>query len=145
MINFRTGLTSISRTSPMIRSIHSKASITLLPLLTLLLTVSSAQDSAKLPFGAWHRLAESPIISPQGNGWESAGTFNPAVISRDGKIVMLYRAQDKSGTSRLGYAESLDGIHFTRRSKPVLSPEKTTKKMAAWKTRGWFSSAIPTI
>ena len=36
---------------------------------------------------------------------------------------MLYRAQDKNGTSRLGYAESADGIHFTRRPEPVLSPQ----------------------
>jgi predicted GH43/DUF377 family glycosyl hydrolase len=37
---------------------------------------------------------------------------------------MLYRAQDKEGTSRLGYAQSEDGIHFTRRDQPVLSPEE---------------------
>ncbi len=67
-------------------------------------------------------------MSPQGDGWESAGTFNPAVVLRDGKIVMLYRAQDKGGTSRLGYAESADGIHFTRRSEPVLSPERDYEK-----------------
>src|SRR5271157_4956042 len=30
-----------------------------------------------LPFGAWHRASQKPILSPQGNGWESAGTFNP--------------------------------------------------------------------
>jgi predicted GH43/DUF377 family glycosyl hydrolase len=36
---------------------------------------------------------------------------------------MLYRAQDASGTSRLGYASSDDGIHFTRRAEPVFSPE----------------------
>jgi len=41
---------------------------------------------------------------------------------------MLYRAQDKNGTSRLGYADSVDGIHFTRRSEPVLSPEKDYEK-----------------
>ena len=68
-----------------------------------------------MPFGAWHRLSDTPVIAPRGNGWESAGTFNPAVIMRGDKIVMLYRAQDKQGTSRLGYAESADGIHFTRR------------------------------
>jgi predicted GH43/DUF377 family glycosyl hydrolase len=96
-------------------------------LLTLLLALVS-QDSANLPFGAWQRASESPIISRQGDGWESAGTFNPAVILRDGKIVMLYRAQDKGGTSRLGYAESTDGIHFTRRSEPVFSPEKDYEK-----------------
>jgi beta-1,2-mannosidase len=88
------------------------------------------------PFGPWRRASDVPILSPQGTTWESAGTFNPAVlrvdISTDNptainryhtKIVMLYRAQDAAGTSRLGYAESEDGIHFTRRAEPVLWPE----------------------
>ena len=41
---------------------------------------------------------------------------------------MLYRAQDKHGTSRLGYAESSDGVHFTSRPEPVLSPETDYEK-----------------
>ena len=41
---------------------------------------------------------------------------------------MLYRAQDQAGTSRLGYAESKDGIHFARRPEPVLSPETDYEK-----------------
>ena len=41
---------------------------------------------------------------------------------------MLYRAQDKQGTSRLGYAESTDGVHFTRRDEPVLSPAEAYEK-----------------
>src|SRR5271155_3446692 len=69
--------------------------------------------TAHWPFGAWHRALQTPILAPQNSGWESAGTFNPAVVAQNGKIVMLYRAQDGSGTSRLGYAESADGIHFT--------------------------------
>src|SRR5256712_13188418 len=36
---------------------------------------------------------------------------------------MLYRAQVKDGPSRLGYAESGDGLHFARWPRPVLSPE----------------------
>jgi predicted GH43/DUF377 family glycosyl hydrolase len=76
----------------------------------------------------WRRLSDLPIISPRGNGWESAGTFNPAVVFRDGSFIMLYRAQDNTGTSRLGYAESTDGIHFTRRPEPVLSPETEYEK-----------------
>lgn len=82
----------------------------------------------KWPFGEWRRASETPIISPQGSGWESAGTFNPAVILHNGKFVMLYRAQDAAGTSRLGYAESTDGVHFTRRPEPVLSPEADYEK-----------------
>jgi beta-1,2-mannosidase len=81
-----------------------------------------------LPFGAWRRASQDPIVSPQGNGWESAGTFNPAIVMHDGKIVMLYRAQDSHGTSRLGYAESTDGIHFIRRPEPVLTPEADYEK-----------------
>ena len=87
-----------------------------------------AQESHRLPFGSWTRLSATPILSPEGNDWESAGTFNPAVVVRGGKIVMLYRAQDKQGTSRLGYAESADGIHFTRRDQPVLSPAADYEK-----------------
>ena len=84
--------------------------------------------AAGMPFTGWHRVSSDPIISPQGDSWESAGTFNPAVVRYHGKFVMLYRAQDKNGTSRLGYAESTDGIHFTRRSQPVFSPEADYEK-----------------
>src|SRR6266852_8374841 len=80
------------------------------------------------PFGPWRRVSESPVLSPQGATWESAGTFNPAVVRHDDKFVMLYRAQDAAGTSRLGYAESSDGIHFSRRAEPVLSPEADYEK-----------------
>jgi len=96
-------------------------------LISLLATVGASGDQ-DLPFGPWRRISGTPILSPRGNGWESAGTFNPAVAVRGDKIVMLYRAQDKQGTSRLGYAESADGIHFTRRSEPVLSPSEEYEK-----------------
>jgi predicted GH43/DUF377 family glycosyl hydrolase len=95
--------------------------LVLWPLLTL-------QHSVSFPRGEWRRLSQTPVIAPQGDGWESAGTFNPAVVMHDGKIAMLYRAQDKAGTSRLGYAESTDGIHFTRRPDPVLSPVEEYEK-----------------
>ncbi|MGC1616505.1 MAG: glycoside hydrolase family 130 protein [Candidatus Acidiferrum sp.] len=103
--------------------------------------MSVATPARHLPFGAWRRASETPILSPEGAGWESAGVFNPAVtvLRNDllgknaagmpfGKIVMLYRAQDAAGTSRMGYAESTDGIHFTRRAEPVLSPETEYEK-----------------
>jgi len=108
----------------MIRSIHH-ASWT--GFLALLLTLN-VQDSSSWPAGAWHRLSESPVISPQGDGWESAGTFNPAVVVRAGKVIMLYRAQDKHGTSRMGYAESSDGLHFARRAQPVFAPAELYEK-----------------
>ena len=71
----------------------------------------------------WNRVSQTPVISPQGTSWESAGTFNPAVIRHGDRVVMLYRAQDADGVSRIGYADSPDGIHFTRRPEPVFVPE----------------------
>jgi predicted GH43/DUF377 family glycosyl hydrolase len=113
-----------------------------LPISFFVASLAIATPTADLPFGEWHRASETPILSPQGSTWESAGTFNPAVqsvVSVDyfnqpgsprvvPKVVMLYRAQDASGTSRLGYAESKDGIHFSRRPDPMLSPEADYEK-----------------
>ncbi|HEX2778323.1 MAG TPA: glycoside hydrolase family 130 protein [Gemmatimonadaceae bacterium] len=63
--------------------------------------------------------------------WEEYATFNPAAVVRNGRIFLLYRAEDTSGerkigahTSRLGLAESADGLHFTRRATPVLYPDR---------------------
>jgi predicted GH43/DUF377 family glycosyl hydrolase len=95
---------------------------------TLFLSGAFAVKGTQKVFDELRRLSDSPIIAPRGEEWESAGTFNPAVVERNGKVVMLYRAQDKAGTSRLGYAESEDGIHFTRRNEPVLSPEADYEK-----------------
>jgi beta-1,2-mannosidase len=100
----------------------------LVPLLLVLALSPCALSAQTAPFGPWTRASETPILSPQGATWESAGTFNPAVILFNGKFVMLYRAQEAAGTSRLGYAESTDGIHFKRRPEPVLSPETEYEK-----------------
>jgi predicted GH43/DUF377 family glycosyl hydrolase len=75
-------------------------------------------------FGTWVRLNDGrPILAPRGDGFEAAGVFNPAVIRKDGVVVMLYRAQDRKGISRLGYATSRDGVTFAREAEPVFSPE----------------------
>jgi len=42
--------------------------------------INFAATPQQLPFGAWRRASETPILSPQGTGWESAGVFNPAVV-----------------------------------------------------------------
>lgn len=95
---------------------------------SLMLVHGGHAQTNLVPFGAWQRASETPIISPQGSTWESAGTFNPGVIKRKGKFVMLYRAQDGNGTSRLGYAKSTDGVHFERRADPVFTPEMDYEK-----------------
>jgi predicted GH43/DUF377 family glycosyl hydrolase len=105
-----------------------RAKTALTPLLLAAALGITAMAAQTWPFSAWHRASDGPILSPQGSSWESAGTFNPAVVEYNGKFVMLYRAQDGAGTSRLGYADSADGIHFTRRAEPVLSPETEYEK-----------------
>jgi predicted GH43/DUF377 family glycosyl hydrolase len=91
--------------------------------LVLVLVLAGTTTQITLPFGSWSRISDAPIIAPQGDGFESAGTFNPTVVNYDGKFVMLYRAQDHQGKSSLGYATSEDGFHFTRRGEPVMVAE----------------------
>jgi beta-1,2-mannosidase len=68
--------------------------------------------------------------------WEANNVLNPASIVKDGKVYLLYRAQDKvgilSGTSRLGLAVSDDGLHFTRHSEPVFYPDNDSMKLYEW-------------
>lgn len=68
--------------------------------------------------------------------WEEKDVFNPAMVVRNGKVFMLYRAQDKTGkpdgTSRIGIAESSDGLHFTRKPAPVFYPDNDAQKKYEW-------------
>ncbi len=68
--------------------------------------------------------------------FEEKDVFNPAAVVRDNKVYLLYRAEDKvgryKGTSRIGLASSDDGLHFTRRSAPVLYPDNDAFKRYEW-------------
>jgi predicted GH43/DUF377 family glycosyl hydrolase len=64
--------------------------------------------------------------------WEEKDVFNPAIVQLDGKIYMLYRAQDKAGTSRIGLAVSTDAVHFTRMPAPVFYPDNDAFKKLEW-------------
>jgi len=68
--------------------------------------------------------------------WEEKDVFNPAAVIREGKVYLLYRAEDKigrhAGTSRIGLAVSEDGLHFTKQKDPVLFPDNDTLKIYEW-------------
>lgn len=70
--------------------------------------------------------------------WEENDTFNPGATVKNGRIVVLYRSEDKTGieigmrTSRLGYAESSDGLRFTRKPTPVFFPANDAQKENEW-------------
>src|ERR1700691_5275768 len=92
----------------------------------------------------------NPVISPNLNSvfidpmtnkparWEANYTFNPAAAIKDHKIGVLYRSEEKTGveigtrTSRIGYAESSDGLIFKRNPKPVLYPANDSQKEFEW-------------
>jgi len=111
-----------------------------------------AQELAKWEIGRFLRPVKgNPVIAPRAGStfidpiskrpvhWEVLHTFNPAAIVRDGKVYVLYRAEDDSGamqigghTSRLGLAESADGITFVRRAAPVLYPADDAPQAREW-------------
>ena len=95
----------------------------------------------KWAFGGFERPAGvNPVIKPNAATkfpcpmqkrpikWEESDTFNPAATIKDGKIHVLYRAEDNthqgvgSRTSRIGLAVPKDGVTMAREPKPVLFP-----------------------
>ena len=68
--------------------------------------------------------------------WEGKDVFNPAAVVKDGKVYLLYRAEDDigrhSGTSRIGIAESTDGLNFVKHPEPVLYPDLDFMKKYEW-------------
>ena len=116
-----------------------------------LLTLLGAARPSHWQIGRFTRPTSGPVISPDKATlfndpirkapvhWEALHTFNPAAIVRDGKIIVLYRAEDDTGamqiglhTSRLGLASSDDGIHFTRLPEPVFYPANDAQKSREW-------------
>lgn len=92
----------------------------------------------------------NPVISPDPSirflcpmkqdsvGWMESDTFNPGAVTADGKIAVVFRAEDNSATgigkrtSRLGLAYSSDGIHLDIHPEPVLYPDDDSWKEVDW-------------
>ena len=68
--------------------------------------------------------------------WQAKDVFNPAAIVRNDTVFLLFRAEDLvgkyAGTSRIGIAWSVDGLHFTRHPVPVLYPDNDAHKKLEW-------------
>jgi predicted GH43/DUF377 family glycosyl hydrolase len=65
--------------------------------------------------------------------WEGRNVLNPSAVVKDGKVYMIYRAQDSALTSRLGLAVSEDGLHFKKQDKPIFYPDNDSMKKYEWK------------
>ncbi|QPH40129.1 glycoside hydrolase family 130 protein [Pedobacter endophyticus] len=122
--------------------------------LCLLFVFIQVDAQTKLPswsFGPFVRPpGANPVISPDTTSkffdpikqeqvdWESNDTFNPGATVKNGKIYVLYRAEDRSGigigkrTSRIGLAESKDGLKMKRSKTPVVFPGNDDQKEFEW-------------
>ena len=120
-------------------------------LLTLALLAAAKPAQNPWQIGPFTRPTDAPVITPNKNSlftdpiaktpihWEALHTFNPAAIVRDGKVYVLYRAEDDTGemkiglhTSRLGLASSSDGITFSRLPAPVFYPSPDSQQSREW-------------
>ena len=58
-------------------------------------------------------------VSGKEAAYEEKNVLNPAAVVKDGKVHLIYRAQDSLMTSRLALAISEDGIHFEKTELPL--------------------------
>ncbi len=139
-----------SKTTIIMKSIFKAA----VGVIFIALAGCGTQEKPTHPDWAWLEFMRpegiNPIISPDASTsfqcpasgvlveWESNDTFNPAAAVYDGNVVVLYRAEDRSGegiggrTSRLGYAWSADGLHFQRLPEPVFYPGDDSQRELEW-------------
>ena len=87
----------------------------------------------------------NPILEPSSNQaffcpvskkevrWEERNVLNPSAVVKDGKVYLIYRAQDREMTSRLGLAVSDDGLHFKKQPSPVFYPDRDRMQQYEWK------------
>lgn len=114
---------------------------------------SQKKDQGNLPawaLGPFERPAEvKPVLEPTNAtfldpmsgkmlAWEQSDVFNPAATIKGDSMYVLYRAEDNSAvgigsrTSRIGLAGTTDGIHYNRRTVPVLFPAVDAQKIHEW-------------
>jgi beta-1,2-mannosidase len=102
----------------------------------------SQQNKIDIDISSFTKPAENPIIRADSSytfldpfknemvRWQRADVFNPAAIVKNNKVYLLLRCEDNPAaaiggrTSRIGIAESDDGIHFKKFPTPVLFPRK---------------------
>jgi predicted GH43/DUF377 family glycosyl hydrolase len=119
--------------------------------LAALLLVISSSDFKPWMIGPFYREdGANPVLKAdtgitffdpmrrQKSAWRHDNVFNPAEAVRNGKLCLLFRAEDASGTgighhtSRIGFASSSDGRHFAAIRTPVLFPSNDSQKKYDW-------------
>lgn len=106
----------------------------------------SQQQKINIDINSFYKPAENPILKADSSftfkdpiknslvRWQKADVFNPAAIVKNNKVYLLYRCEDNPAaalggrTSRIGVAESEDGLHFKKFPSPVLYPDNGSFK-----------------
>ncbi|MEW6443625.1 MAG: glycoside hydrolase family 130 protein [bacterium] len=77
---------------------------------------------ADVPGPVVTRYEGNPILTREHVPYPVSTVHNAAVVRWQGLYKMLFRSHLRNGRSVIGLAESRDGLHFTVRSQPFLSP-----------------------
>ncbi len=102
-----------------------------LGLLILGCAESAPHETDDWQIGPFVKYAGNPILTPEGDTWQSKDVFNPTAWTDGETVTLLYRAEDSTGvgqwygTSRIGLARSKDGIRFVRDAEPILEPTES--------------------
>jgi len=94
-------------------------------------TVDPSTDWPIWAIGPFVKYGGNPILRPADEWWESWNVYNPGVIFDHDRFRMLYRGQENmtDGSrnrtlSRIGYAESSDGVTFVCAPFPVIDAKE---------------------
>lgn len=96
-------------------------------------TPQTQRSRVRMPIFSFDAAQPEAVLAPQGDasqsdGWEAQSVSAPAVLVKRDTLFLFYTAEDRvrlgsvPGTSRIGLAYSIDGVHFTRLPEPVLAP-----------------------
>lgn len=116
---------------------------------------TSSQNTGNWAFSAFEKVDSlNPILNPTSDlefecpiskntrKWEERNVLNPSAIVKDDKVYLFYRAQDISGTSRIGLAVSSDGLIFEKQESPIFYPDNDSMKVYEWNYRKLNNSKI---
>jgi hypothetical protein len=71
--------------------------------------------------------SEGELVLKPDRPWEKMWIpFYTTVLDEDGRLRMWYNARDEAGTSNLAYAESTDGVHWTKPNLGLVSYKGST-------------------
>ena len=82
------------------------------------------------------------ILEPSGQAFEQKGVLNPAVIFKDGELLMFYRAIANDDVSSIGFCRLVNNEVVERWNTPIMRPEFEYEKMGMEDPRITFLDGV---